>query len=342
VKENEEIKRLFKLYLEERTNPGQEEILFRYLADNKNKDSELHSLMNEVWMNEPAQRDDSLQTDEELEQIWTRLGYNKQKKIQRYQVLKYAASVVLVLSAAFGWYNYQKHQLDTPKPVELLSKATEKGEKVKMILPDSSVVYLAGNSKLTWPARFIKGSVRNIRLEGEAFFEVKHDASRPFIIQSGKMETRVLGTSFNIYAYPADRTFTVSVMTGKVGIMVNNLGKRKTLSLLTPGMELVYHKDNEQFVLNTAKINDVNSWTTNRFVFRDESLSTMLVKLGRYYNVHFDFKNQKLATCRFNATFSNNNIMDVMKQLSIMSGGNIRSKLSEDKTTIALWGKACQ
>ena len=77
-------------------------------------------------------------------------------------------------------------------------RLTQKGEKVKLILPDSSVVYLGAGSKLTWPSHFVKGKLRNIQLEGEAFFEVKHDTSSPFIVHSGQMQTRVLGTSFNV------------------------------------------------------------------------------------------------------------------------------------------------
>lgn len=342
MKENEEIKRLFKLYLEGRTNSLQNDILFSYLSETKNKDSEFHEMMSEAWKNEPSQKDDSPEATESLNQIWARLDHKKQQKVQYYHFLKYAASFALVLSAVFGWYNYKKFNTGTIKAIQLLSKTTGKGEKIKMILPDSSVVYLAGGSTLSWPSRFIKGKHRNISLEGEAFFEVKRDTTSPFIIKTGNMQTQVLGTSFNIYAYPKDQTFSVAVRTGKVKVSENKQGKLSILSMLTLGMKLVYHRDNGKYEVNTESVNEINAWTENRFVFRNESLKEMLDQLERYYNVHFELKTNKLAGCRFNATFYNKSIKDVMEQLSIMSGNHIRYKISASNKIITLWGEGCQ
>ena len=307
MKEHSDIKRLFKLYLEGRTNRRQDEILHRYLADSSNKDSEFHELMNESWLNEPAARDDSPQAAAGLEQIWDKLEQKRHQKAQRYQVLKYAASIVLVLSAAIGWYSYENRTLPQP-PIELLSKTTQIGEKIRMILPDSSIVYLGGGSKLVWPSRFVKGRNRNISLEGEAFFEVKRDTTSPFIIQSGKMQTQVLGTSFNVYAYPADHEFSVAVRTGKVRVSEGIGGKLKSLSLLTAGMKLVYHNRNGKYAVNTGRVDDVNGWINNRFVFRNESLAGMLRQLERYYDVSFELQQRNLAQCRFNATFFSKSI----------------------------------
>ena len=342
LKPNNEIKRLFKLYLEGQTNGHQEEVLFRYLKSRKGTDEELFNQMENTWVNEPAPRDDSTEGAENMQQLWAKIDERKQGKNNRNQLFKYAASLVLICSATLAWFNYQQQQPKTVKTIALLSKTTAPGEKLKMILPDSSVVYLGSRSKLTWPERFIKGQHRSIRLEGEAFFEVKRDTTSPFIIHSGNMETRVLGTSFNIYAYPGDKIFSVAVRTGKVAVAENSSAGQKRLSLLTPGMRLIFQKTNGDYAINDVRVADVSSWTTNRFVFHDESLNTMLIKLERYYSVRFDLKNLAMINCRFNATFTNKNIIDVMKQLSIMSGGHIKYKMTDDKKTIALWGRACQ
>lgn len=343
MKDNNNILRLFKLYLEGKTNDLQEEILFRYLKDSREEDIEFDKLMEKAWLNQPSHDDYSEEAKEGLEQIWAKLEQKKEKKLQSRHMLQYAASVFLLLSAAFGYYTYQqKHPTVAMAPV-LLSKITGKGEKVKMILPDSSVVYLGGGSKLTWPAHFIKGSQRKIRLEGEAFFEVKRDTTSPFIIYTGKMQTQVLGTSFNIYAYPADKKFSVAVRTGKVSVSAYTQGKVKLLSLLTKGMKLVYHHGTSgAYTISEERIKDVDSWIENRFVFRNESLANILEKLGRYYNVNFDLKSHQLAACRFNATFTNKNIKEVMDQISVMSGTMIRYRISPDNKTIALWGEGCQ
>lgn len=342
MKPTNEIKRLFKLYLEGRTNSQQEEVLFRYLSNRKGTDEELLDHVEDTWANEPAPRDDSAETSENIDLLWAEIGIRKEKKANKHQLFKYAASLVLICSATLAWFNYQQRQPLAIKTIALLSKTTAPGEKIKMILPDSSVVYLGSKSRLSWPERFVKGKHRDIRLEGEAFFEVKRDTSSPFVIHSGNMETRVLGTSFNIYAYPEDRVFTVAVRTGKVSVSQNSATGQKRLSLLTPGMKLTFQKGNGEYAINDTRIADVNGWTNNRFVFHDENLGNILIKLERYYRVHFELKNPEMANCRFNATFTDKNIVDVMKQLKIMSAGHIKYKLNDDKTTIALWGKACQ
>nr|WP_245228039.1 FecR domain-containing protein [Pedobacter petrophilus] len=219
---------------------------------------------------------------------------------------------------------------------------TLKGEKVKLVLPDSSVVYLSAGSKLVWPSHFIKGSLRNIKLEGEAFFEVKRDPSSPFIVHSGTMQTQVLGTSFNIYAYPKDHTFSVAVRTGKVKVSANSKGKLKQLSLLTPGMKLLYHLKEQNYSVGTAGIADVNAWVKNSFVFKDATLPNILLSLERYYNVNIELKSNKLSQCRFNATFSNKSINHVMEEIHIMSGKHIQYKIDTVTKKITVWGEECQ
>lgn len=338
--QQEDIKRLFKLYLQGGTNPQQEKILFRHLNNSKNSSEEFAGLMEEAWEQEPVSPDHSPEAKEGLDQIWTKIEQKQQKKDRNYHILKYAASVILFVSAGLGWYSYQKQKPQTT--IEWMSKTTGAGEKLRMVLPDSSIVYLGSESKLSWPVRFVKGSQRSIRLEGEAFFEVTHDTSSPFIVSAAHLRTRVLGTSFNIYAYPKDQTFSVTVRTGRVAVSEHKDGKVKSLSVLTPGMKLIYRDSSSKYAINTERVEDIKGWTENRFVFRRENLGMMLDRLERYYNVHFVLKNPELAECHFNATFNNKSIGQVMEQLRIMSGNKIKYKISNDKNTIALWGEGCQ
>jgi transmembrane sensor len=338
----EDIKILFERYLEDKTDQGQEKILMEYLADPANEDSEFHAEMDKAWKKQTGKTDYSPEASEGLAQIWTKVEERKQKSKALYPILKYAAAIAVIISAAFGWYNYQKAQQPAQMVLAFLSKTTQKGEKVKLILPDSSIVYLGAGSKLTWPSHFVKGNIRNIRLEGEAFFEVKHDTTSPFIVHSGQMQTRVLGTSFNIYAYPKDGTFSVAVRTGKVKVSENSGGKLKDLSLLTPGMKLLYHIKARDYNVHTESIAEVNAWVKNSFVFKDVSLPNMLRSLERYYNVRIELKSSKLTQCRFNATFSNKSIANVMEELRIMSGKHMEYKIDTSTKTITVWGEGCQ
>ena len=181
-----------------------------------------------------------------------------------------------------------------------------------------------------------------VTLKGEGFFEVKRDTLSPFIVHSGKIQTRVLGTSFNISAYPTDHIFSVAVRSGKVRVSEIDKGVLIKLSLLTRGMKLDYNIQNQRYLVSTVKVEEINSWTANRFIFKDANLLTLLGKLERYYNVRFELKSPCLANSReFNATFNQKSIKDVMEQVRMMSGGNIHYKIRTN-SLITVWGEGCK
>jgi transmembrane sensor len=321
---NDEIKRIFKLYLEEKSSPEQEEILFAFVREQENSETFFKDIINETW-------------NQDI-QIAERNGTAKRSL----RWLQYAASLFLIFSVALGWYMTRSSNETIGEQITWISKTTHRGQKLKLLLPDSSVVFLNASSKISFPKHFIAGKNREIRLEGEAFFEVKHDKSRPFIVHSGSFQTRVLGTSFNISAYITEKTFSVGVRTGKVGVSALQGGKQQHLSLLTPGNRLVYQLNSKQYKIDQQKATDYSGWTENRFIFKNEMLATIISSLERSYNINFEVKDKKMLTCRFNVTFFNRNIRDIADQLTTMSGGNLHYKFSPDKTIITLWGEACQ
>lgn len=340
VNTNEETKKLFKLYLEGNTTPGQEEELFSQIGKQEEMNESFEEATTELWNQDNSWRDDSLATQLELQSVWTKIAEEEDlRKKANSSWLKYAACFILVSAAALGWYSVKTETKEGNQQIALMTKITKRGERVKLLLPDSSVVYLNALSKLSFPRHFEKDKNREIHLEGEAFFEVKSDASRPFIVHSGNLQTRVLGTSFNIDAYPGSQHLSVSVRTGKVGVSSTNEGKLKHLSFLTRGKNLVYKFRDSSYAVNDAKADDFNSWTENRFVFKNELLSLILIRLERSYNVSFKVKSEKMLKSRFNATFHNKNIKQILEQLQTMSSGQIHFEFNAPKTIITLWGE---
>lgn len=303
----------------------------------KTKEQQLSDLISDIWTTEPDSREESATIDAEFEEILTIAAQRQQKKRQYDQIWKYAAAILIVCSAAFGWYSYHENSEDSEQPAKMLTRITAPGEKLKITLPDSTIVYLSGATRLTWPTRFVQGQQRHVHLSGEGFFDVKRDTLSPFIVSSGNMQTQVLGTSFNISAYPADQVFSVGVKTGKVKVSAQNKQGLKELSLLSPGMKLIYNNHSNQYTINTEYPDDMNSWTTNRFVFREVNLGTMLSRLEKYYRVKFIIKSKQLAdNQQFNAVFRNKSLTDIMKQIRMMSGDKIAYKINTD-TLITLW-----
>lgn len=339
---NEEIKHLFKLYLEGNTSSLQEERLVSLLREEGLSTADLEQTTTEMWNEDVPLRDGSLSAQAELQSVWKKIGEEEPYKKRNTSWLKYAASVLLVCATALGWYVMKIKDPEVSEVMTLISKTTKPGQRIKFILPDSSVVYLNAQSKLSYPNHFERGRQREIYLEGEAFFEVKQDASRPFIVHSGNLQTRVLGTSFNVDAYPGSDIFSITVRTGKVGVSAMDTGGLKHLSFLTPGKQLVYQLKAEKYSLNELPPEEADSWTLNRFVFRNEQLSTIISRLERSYPVRFKLNNPALLKCRFNATFSNQNILEIAEQFRTMTAGKIHYKFNAEKTTITLWGEACE
>lgn len=335
---NEEVKNLFKRYLNGQIDAREEELLFRLISEHENSERLLEELMEQSWQAEPVERDESADATAGLAQVWEHIAQQRhKKKYNLASLFSYAASILLIFGAAFFWYISRK---PTTVDVFYITKTTGAGEKVKLILADSSVVYLNALSRLSYPDHFEKNGQREIKLEGEAFFEVKHEKSRPFIVRSGKIQTYVLGTSFNITAYPEDKVYQVAVRSGKVGVAEEDgHGKLKHLSLLTRGEQLNYWLADSRYTTVAGKAEDYNAWINNRFIFRNARLADMLVSLERNYKVAFKVHDTKLKESRFNATFVNKNIKEIMEQLMVMSNGQLHYHINTHQSLITIGGR---
>ncbi|WP_164110233.1 MULTISPECIES: FecR family protein [Sphingobacterium] len=348
MKYKNDVRKIFERYLEGKITVAEEQQLFQYIRDTDAENSELNEMIEQVWNYQKSSRNQTGESDTEFAAIMDRISVdvNKPKAPKSVGILKYAASLAVICSAVWMLLQY-KHKLNNQQEiavVEMEGKSTVEGQKVKIILKDSTVVYLAGGSNLRWPKTFRKGSTRDVYLEGEAYFEVKKDSLSPFVVHSGKLRTQVLGTSFNIYAYPNDKQSTVSVRTGKVQVSeVGNEQASRQLSMLTAGMKIVYSTDDGKYaIILDNPTEDTNAWVVDRFVFADANLREVIEKLERYYNVKFNYKSNCLDTEHlFNATFENMNIKKVLEQLKLMSGGNINYKMENNKS-ITLWRKDCK
>lgn len=338
VKENQKIQHIFKRYLDGTATPAETAILMEYLSENENNDADFFPVMEEAWLNQNSTTPSASLSKGDFEALRHKIeAKNYPEDKRKFCGLKYAASVVVILSAALGWLFYQKTKNKQQEQVSFYTKSTQKGQKIKLILPDSSVVYLASESKLTYPSHFIKGKKRSIYLAGEAFFEVKRDTSSPFVVHSGKLQTTVLGTSFNIYAYPNETTESVTVRTGKVQVAAVQKRKVKPLSLLMPGNKIKYDISSNHYVVSQQEVESANGWVENHFVFKNEKLTDMLRYLARYYAVDFDLKHRKFAQYRFSATFKQKSISEIMAQIKLMSSNKLNYKIDKMKNKITIW-----
>lgn len=201
-----------------------------------------------------------------------------------------AASVSLFLMAGLLIYLVSKKSIETVA-IETTNFTTEK------ILPDGSVITLNKNSKLTYSTDF-QGDTREVSLEGEAFFDIKRDEKKPFIIHAKDTEIKVLGTSFNVNAY--NDAVKVSVETGKVSFK-----KKKIEQTLTKGEEAEWIAEKDTIVKRLIIDKNTIAYKTHVYVFEDKSLDEILKVLSEGYQVPILLKNSSLKYCKLTTKFDN-------------------------------------
>lgn len=205
-----------------------------------------------------------------------------------------AASLIALIGLSMFFYQ------STLAVVETKHYATKPGERAKVTLSDGTQIWLNAGSFLKYPKEF-KGDTREVYLTGEAFFDVAKDKKHPFIIHTDKMDTKVLGTSFNVQAYPDQTTQEVSVLTGRVNVKSTVTEENV---YVTPGQKVVFKsKNNKLQAFKDIPVNTISLWRKNIMVFEETPLPEVIATINRNYNVAIEIKNKNLNTLKINAYF---------------------------------------
>ena len=185
------------------------------------------------------------------------------------------------------------------------------GKRFDIVLSDNSKVYLNSGSILRYPVKFLNNQIREVFLEGEAFFEVSKNEKNIFRVNSNGINVEVYGTKFNFKNYPEDYVSDVVLVNGSVGI---SNSENKSITKLSPGFKGSVDKEN--YKVEKVKINTkiYTSWIEGQVVFRGESFNQIIKKLERLYNVTIINNNEKISEELFNASIDTENekIEDVL------------------------------
>lgn len=216
MEEKEELKRLYQLYLTNQCSAAELEHFF-VLIKNSKEDETILGLMSASWdrtehIPETGLIPDFLPAKEIKLPPTRRIRYG-------FWPVAAAAAILLIIT---GLFFFRTNVWETISPVHQVEILSAQSERKQLQLSDGTKVWLSPNSKLTYPDQF-SGEQRLVSLDGEAFFEVAHNASHPFIIQSGQVKTKVLGTSFSVSAYTQHPNIDVTLVTGKVAVALNNI-----------------------------------------------------------------------------------------------------------------------
>lgn len=259
------------------------------------------------------------------------------------------AIMAICLSAGWVLLSAKKSSRNDQYAVAKISEIkTSKGSRTKVKLPDGSDVWLNAGSKLNYDKNF-EGDTRDVYLTGEAFFDVVHNAEKPFIIHTSRINVKVLGTQFNVKAYAEDKTTETSLIRGSVEVTLNNNPSKRYR--LKPNQKLVISNEDlaaanapvpgegeipvhfnpkaeitELTYLQDEKNAVESSWTRNILSFEDELFGEVAKKMERWYDVTIVFKNKRWAREYMSGSFEQESLEQAMTALKYTTGFNYKKE----------------
>lgn len=180
--------------------------------------------------------------------------------------------------------NDQSSTAAANSPVAYNTITTPRGGQYQVVLPDGSAVWLDAASSITYPSAFV-GNKRQVRLSGEAYFEVAKNPEKPFVVNvDDKQQIEVLGTHFNVQAYPDDHDIKTTLLEGSVKLQYRNKE-----AILMPG-QMAVNDPGLSLLIKQADVYEVMAWKNNMFVFNNENIKSIMKRLARWYDVDVVFE----------------------------------------------------
>jgi ferric-dicitrate binding protein FerR (iron transport regulator) len=279
------------------------------LSDGNKK---FYSELRENWLSGGIQRnDDQYDVENAIQNFRDIIGISEnrnKRKIVFLQFVKYAAVFILALALPFS-YNFLAKNIE-PHPMTTISCAF--GDKSNIVLPDSTKVWLNSGSKLTFDSDF-KRNGRRVLLEGEAFFSVSKDKDNPFHVKTSDVDIKVLGTQFNVKAYPDEISVSTTLVEGSLRISSSNENR-----VIKPDEKLIFDKRSGTMTLN--KLTDTSpdiDWKKGRLIFRNESLEELEPKLERWFDVDIVFADEQVKHRRFTGILERESILEVISYFDL-------------------------
>lgn len=313
----DKIKYLFLQYYHNRSTRRELEDFFHIINSAKH-DQEISELVKKVYDEIKLAEPSLTYINDEgklvlREPDWLQEQNAQIKPIRKSYPLLIAASVVLMIGIG-AFLFFKTGSVNNLANHAMVKQFTERSEHKEILLDDGTRIQLNASSTLDFPELFSKGK-REVWLSGEAFFDVKHADKWPFIIHTGKIVTTVLGTAFNIKAYPGQQNFVVSVKRGKVSV----LKEKELVATLINGQEVKVNTNAAALKKTEKALNtdDVGNWQQGYLSYDDEPLQDVINDLERVYNVDITLKRDNLKNTVITTSFKRD--IGAARALAILS-----------------------
>lgn len=318
----EEFKELLDRYLKGLSSPRETKLLNEFFDLYRSKPGDLAEISEDV-------------KEEILQNIQARIGTNFKRadRSTSFTVwLRLAAAISFFLIASYFLYPYlsptETNQLLATKVKEV---SASKGQKLNIKLPDGTQIKLNANSKISYPENF-SGGTREVTLNGEAYFDVKHNPSRPFIVHTKYATTQVLGTSFNINT--TQEAIAVTLVNGRVNVSVPN-GKT---ALLEPDQQAIIARGATDIVTHKVDVQKYIGWKNNTLRFDHITVREAFAIMENWYNVKIKVNDPALMDCIITSKYENESLENVLNSFLFML--KMESKIDGRLVTVS--GQGCR
>lgn len=299
-------------------------VLFEWLkASAENKD--LYYQIKDTW--DATARCITPDTISSWKHLNKQAGESKAPSKWLIETVKIAAITVLVAIASYTVFNLPQKQTNEPAMAKVI---VPNGSQSTVVLADGTTVKLNSGSELVYPSQF-NSEVRKVVLKGEGYFKVTHNTAHPFVVSAGDIDVKVLGTEFNVMAYPDLERIETTLVEGSVAL--NKRGATNNHIVLKPGQKAVF--ENGELVVAPANLEVETTWTQKGFYFQSTSFEELVSRLERWYDVDIVIDKNDFKDITFTGKFRNKEtiwqVLDVIKMTT-----PINYKAKEGKIYITL------
>jgi transmembrane sensor len=280
-----------------------------------------------------------------------------QSPISKKKLTIFSFLAFLIITTGAIYLFTQKKAANLPTLQALSSIVTKNGSRTKIVLPDGSQVWLNAGSNLDYNNAVFNKDLREVTLNGEAYFDVTKNETKPFIIHTKKMDVKVIGTAFNVRSYSYEKTAEASLIRGSIEVTLKDrkdqvitLKPNEKISIATDEPNQQVSKPNKttvvknnvkpipQIIVKELKQNPTNNiiaeiaWTQNKLYFEDESLENIAPMLERWFGKKVEITNVSLRNLRYYGNFEKETMEEVLSYLKLSKRFNF--KIEPDSVVI--------
>ncbi len=231
---------------------------------------------------------------------------------------KIAAVLLLPLLVYSGYLTQNNSALKRmmTEHVVMQTITSHQGMVSKFLLADGTKVWLNSNSELQFPNNFI-GNFREVKLNGEAYFEVEKNMNQPFRVNADELNIEVHGTSFNVASYKTEASSEVILVEGKVSLSGIHGSKKMEYGSMQPGQRAVYDEKTQNVSSEMVNVDKYVAWRDGNLIFRNDNMDEVVKRLSRWFNVEIVINDPTVKGYVYKATFRNENLVQVLNLLKI-------------------------